>query len=85
MSLCFHSHFSLSLLALTSRSHSHPHSHSHSRKADKTVNDGKSFLLVDGWLLKPFQAKAKVDSATGFYSAVTQRHQLERMIGDFVW
>ena len=57
----------------------------HGRKADKKVNDGKSFLLVDGWLLKPFQAQAKVDSAVRFYSAVTQRHQLERTIGDFLW
>ena len=44
----------------------------HGRKADGKVNDGKSFLLVDGWLLKPFQAQAKVDSAIRFYEAVTQ-------------
>jgi len=44
----------------------------HGRKADKKVNDGKSFLLVDGWLLKPFQAQAKVDSAVRFYSAVEE-------------
>merc|ERR1712086_1039402 len=44
----------------------------HGRKADQTVNDGKSFLLVDGWLLKPFQAQAKVDSAVRFYSAVEE-------------
>jgi len=42
----------------------------HGRKADGKVNDGKSFLLVDGWLLKPFQAQAKVDSAIRFYEAV---------------
>jgi hypothetical protein len=42
----------------------------HGRKAAGAVDDGKSFLTLDNWLYKPFQAPAKVESELRFFNEV---------------
>merc|ERR1719313_1664430 len=45
----------------------------HARKADvENRQDGKSFIIVDGWLHKPFQVEHmhKVEAEIGFYEEV---------------